>query len=148
MRTRNPSCVSLFLAALVFPLMSWAGDVKIDHAWIRATAPGQNVAGAFMKITADRDMELVAGTTPRADHVELHSMRMDNGMMEMRELESIKLPKGKTVSLELGGMHAMLIGLTSQIKVGDKVPMTLTFRGGKGKQENISITLDVIAPGH
>ncbi len=148
MRTRNSSCVSLFLAALVFPLMSWADDVKIDHAWVRATAPGQNVAGAFMEITADRDMELVAGSTPRADHVELHFMRMDGGMMEMRELESIALPKGKTVSLEPGGLHAMLIGLVSQIKTGDKVPMTLTFRDGKGKQENISITLDAIAPGH
>ncbi len=148
MRTRNISCVSLFLAALVFPLMSWAGDVKIDHAWVRATAPGQNVAGAFMEITADRDMELVAGSTPRADHVELHFMRMDGGMMEMRELESIALPEGKTVSLEPGGLHAMLIGLVSQIKIGDKVPMTLTFRDGQGKQENISITLDAIAPGH
>ncbi len=148
MRTRNHSCVSLFLAALVFPVLSWASDVKIDNARVPATAPGQNVASAFMEITADRDMELVAGTTPRADHVELHFMRMDGGVMEMRELESIKLPKGKTVSLDPGGLHAMLIGLTSQIQVGEKVPMTLTFRDSRGEQETISITLDAVSSGH
>ncbi|ODU99133.1 MAG: hypothetical protein ABT23_14345, partial [Thiobacillus sp. SCN 63-57] len=118
------------------------------HAWVRATAPGQKVAGAFMEITADRDMELVAGTTPRADHVELHFMRMDDGVMEMRELESIKLPKGETVSLKPGGLHAMLIGLTSQVVAGEKVPMTLTFRDSQGKQENVGITLDTASPRH
>lgn len=148
MRSRRHLRVFLLLAALACPVWSWAGDVKIDHAWVRATAPGQKVAGAFMEITADRDMELVAGTTPRANHVELHFMRMDGGVMEMRELESIKLPKGKAVSLEPGGLHAMLIGLTSQVVTGEKVPMTLTFRDSQGKQENIGITLDAISPDH
>ena len=89
MRSRRHPRVFLLLAALACPVWSWAGDVTIDHAWMRATAPGQKVAGAFMEITADRDMELVAGATPRADHVELHFMRMDDGVMEMRELENI-----------------------------------------------------------
>lgn len=148
MRTRHHSRVFLLLAALAYPVWSCAGDVKIDNAWVRATAPGQKVAGAFMEITADRDMELVGGTTPRAEYVELHFMRMDGGVMEMRELESIKLPKGKTVSLEPGGLHAMLIGLTSQIVAGEKVSVTLTFRDDQGKQENIGITLDAVSSRH
>jgi len=148
MRSRRHPHAFLLLAALASPVWSWAGDVKIDHAWVRATAPGQKVAGAFMEITADRDMELVAGTTPRADHVELHFMRMDDGVMEMRELESIKLPKGETVSLKPGGLHAMLIGLTSQVVAGEKVPMTLTFRDSQGQQENVGITLDTASPRH
>lgn len=148
MRTRHHPRIFLLLAALACPALSSAGDVEIANAWVRATAPGQKVAGAFMEITADRDMELIAGTTSRAAHVELHFMRMDGGVMEMRELESIKLPKGKMVSLEPGGLHAMLIGLTSQIEAGDKVPMTLTFRDSQGEQENISITLDAVLPRH
>jgi len=148
MRSRRHPHAILLLAAVASRVWSWAGDVKIDHAWVRATATGQKVAGAFMEITADRDMELVAGTTPRADHVELHFMRMDDGVMEMRELESIKLPKGETVSLKPGGLHAMLIGLTSQVVAGEKVPMTLTFRDSQGKQENVGITLDTASPRH
>lgn len=144
---RRPG-VFLLLAALACPVWTWAGDVKIDNAWVRATAPGQKVAGAFMEITADQDMELVAGTSPRAAHFELHFMRMDGGVMEMRKLESIKLPKGKTVSLEPGGLHAMLIGLTSQIVAGEKVPVTLTFRDSQGEQKNIGITLDAASLRH
>src|SRR3569833_1645806 len=106
MRSRRHPHAFLLLAALAFPVWSWAGDVKNDHAWVRATAPGQKVAGAFMEITADRDMKLVAGTTPRADHVELHFMRMDGGVMEMRELESIKLPKGGAGGRGPGGRRA------------------------------------------
>jgi copper(I)-binding protein len=148
MHTHLHSRIVLLLAALACSTWSWACDVKIDHAWVRATAPGQNVAGAFMQITAAEDMELMAAATPRADHVELHVMRMNDGMMEMRELESIKLPQGKTVSLEPGGLHAMLIGLTSQIEAGDKIPMTLTFKNSRGEQKSMGITLDAMTPRH
>ena len=48
MRSRRHPHAFLLLAALACPVWSWAGDVKIDHAWVRATAPGQKVAGAFM----------------------------------------------------------------------------------------------------
>lgn len=55
-------------------------------------------------------------------------MKINGDMMEMPELDSIQLPKGKTVSLEPGGLHAMLIGLKAQIKPGNSVPVTLTFK--------------------
>ncbi len=121
---------------------------QVENAWARPTVPGQQVAGAFMDITAERDLELVAGATPVAAAVELHFMRMDGERMEMRELQSIRLPAGKTVSLEPGGLHAMLIGLTSQIEAGDRIPMTLTFKNSQGEQGSIDITLDAISPRH
>lgn len=145
MRTQTYSRVVLLLATLIFPVISQADDIKIENAWVRSTAPGQKVAGAFMDITAHKDMELISGATPVAELVELHYMRMDGGMMEMRELESIKLPKDKTVSLKPGGLHAMLIGLKKQIKPGDRVPVTLTFKDGDGKEESMSITVEAFS---
>lgn len=136
------------LTALILASPAQAADVRIENAWARPTVPGQQVAGAFMDITAERDLELVAVATPAAAAVELHFMRMDGERMEMRELQSIRLPAGKTVSLKPGGLHAMLIGLTSQIEAGDRIPMTLTFKNSQGEQGSIDITLDAISPRH
>jgi copper(I)-binding protein len=134
------------LTTLMFATPVLAVDARIENAWVRPTVPGQKVAGAFMDISAERDLELVAVATPVAAAVELHFMRMDGERMEMRELESIRLPAGKTVRLEPGGLHAMLIGLKAPLGGGDSVPMTLTVRDGAGKQSTIEITLTVAAP--
>lgn len=136
------------LAAIVFASPLHAADIKIEEAWVRATVPGQKVAGAFMDITASRDMALIGGTTPAAASVELHFMRMHDGGMEMREMESIKLPKGETVKLAPGGLHAMLIGLKAPIKAGKPVPMTLTFRDAGGQTSQVEVALQVFTPGH
>lgn len=133
------------LCLLLLSGLARGADIKVENAWVRATAPGQNVAGAFMDLTANADMALVAGASPVAKVVELHFMRMENGMMEMRELERIDLPKGETVSLAPGGMHVMLIGLKARIKPGDKVPLTLTVRDAKGVRKPLPVTLTVPA---
>lgn len=116
-----------------------ADTVKIDHAWVRASAPGQPVAGAFMDLTADADMTLVAAESPAAKVTELHTMAMDKGMMIMRPVKEIALPKGKTVSLKPGGLHVMLIDLKGRIMEGDKIAIGLTVRGADGKTQNLSV---------
>jgi copper(I)-binding protein len=127
------------LGLALFTLPALADTVKVDHPWVRATAPGQDVAGAFMDLTADADMTLVAAESNAAKTVELHTMAMDNGVMVMRPVKEIALPKGKTVSLKPGGMHVMLIGLHGQIKEGDKTAITLVVRDASGKEQKIAV---------
>lgn len=124
-----------------------ADTVKIENPWVRATAPGQKVAGGFMKLTADADMTLVGGSSPISKTFELHFMRMDNGVMEMRQMQEIKLPKGQSVSLEPGNLHVMFIGLKSQIKPGQKVPVTLIVKGADGKEQKIAVEAEAYKPG-
>ena len=47
--------------------------------------------------------------------------------MTMRPVESIELPAGKTVKLEPGGYHIMLLDLVKPLEVGEKIELTLTF---------------------
>lgn len=63
MRTQKHSGVVLVLAELVYPTLSLAGNIKVENAWVRATAPGQKVAVEFMDISANKDMELISGAT-------------------------------------------------------------------------------------
>lgn len=133
----------LLAAALSLPTLALADAVKVENAWLRATLPGQKVAGGFMDLTAGKNMELVGATSPASQSVELHFMRMADGVMEMRELKSISLPKGETVHLAPGGFHAMFIGIKAPMKAGDKVPMTLSFDDGKGQRTTQEISLRV-----
>ncbi len=137
----------LLAAALVWLVSAHAAEVRVDHAWMRDTLPGQRVAGGFLDLTADRDMRLVGASSPAARRVELHLMRIDRGRMEMREVASIPLPRGKTVSLAPGGLHLMLIDLPAPIKAGDRVPLTLTMRSGKGVETRVETALIVRARG-
>ncbi|MDP2431902.1 MAG: copper chaperone PCu(A)C [Pseudomonadota bacterium] len=124
---------------MTLALPALADTVKVDNAWVRATAPGQQVAGGFMELTADTDMTLVGGASPVSKAFELHYMRMENGVMEMRQVKDIALPRGKTVSLEPGGLHVMFIGLKDQIKPGQKVPMALIVRGADGREQKLAV---------
>ncbi|TCJ14726.1 copper chaperone PCu(A)C [Parasulfuritortus cantonensis] len=141
----KPAILVLPLCALALPAL--ADTVKVENAWVRATAPGQQVAGAFMDLTADADMAVVDAASPAAKVVQLHSMAMDNGVMVMRRLKAVALPKGKTVSLKPGGMHVMLIDLVGPIKAGAHPSVTLTVRAADGKKQRIAVPLEVREPG-
>ncbi len=138
--------ITLFASGMLVSA-AFADNVKVDNPWVRATAPGQKVAGGFMKLTADADMTLVGGSSPVSKYLELHFMRMENGVMEMREVQEIKLPKGQTVSLEPGDLHVMFIGLKHQIKPGQKVPMTLIVKDTGGKEQKLEVEAEAYRPG-
>ncbi|HNA29791.1 MAG TPA: copper chaperone PCu(A)C [Thiobacillaceae bacterium] len=141
----NRIALACILSTLAGPVL--ADTVKVDGPWVRATAPGQKVAGGFMTLTADADMVLVGGASPVSKHVELHYMKMDNGVMEMREMKEIPLPKDKAVSLEPGGLHVMFIDLRAPIKPGQKVPLTLRVKGADGKEQKLEVEAEARRPG-
>lgn len=141
----NRITLACILSTLAGPVL--ADTVKVDGPWVRATAPGQKVAGGFMTLTADADMVLVGGASPVSKHVELHYMKMDNGVMEMREMKEIPLPKDKAVSLEPGGLHVMFIDLRAPIKPGQKVPLTLRVKGADGKEQKLDVEAEARRPG-
>ncbi len=103
-----------------------AQPASVKDAWVRAPAPGQKVAGAYMEITGRTQVWLVAAASPVAARAELHSTTMEGGVMKMRAIEKLELPGGKAVKLAPGGLHIMLIDLKQTLKRGDKVPITLT----------------------
>ena len=119
-----------------------AGDLVISQAWSRQTPSGAKVAGAYLTIenkgaTADR---LISGSGDVAGKVEVHEMAMEGGVMKMRPLDKgLVIEPGKTLKLAPGGYHLMLMDLKSQLKQGDKVPMTLEFE----KAGKVNVSLDV-----
>lgn len=116
-----------------------AADVKVDDAWSRATAPGQDSAMVQMVITSKKAAKLVGASCKDAASVEMHSMVHENGMMMMRQVEAIELAAGKPLDFEATGYHLMLIGLKHPLKAGGKTEVTLLLRLDSGKEEKVVV---------
>lgn len=134
-----------FLASAA-SLPAWAASVSVTDAWARATMPGQKVSAAYMQIRADAPARLLSATSPVVPRVEVHEMKMDGSVMRMRQLQAVELPAGKTVSLEPGGLHIMLMNLPKPIAAGDVIPLTLVIESG-GAQQTVEVKAEARAPG-
>lgn len=105
-----------------------AVPVEVKDAWVRAPAPGQKVAGAYMELVSRGNLVLISVASPAADRVELHNTTMEEGVMKMRPVNRVELSSGKAVKLEPGGLHLMLIDVKQPLKPGAKVPLALTVQ--------------------
>lgn len=120
-----------------------AAPVAVDAPWVRATVPRQPATGAFMRLTAARDLRLVGARSPAAEQVEVHEMAMQGQMMRMRQVAALDLPKGRAVALAPGGYHLMLIGLQRPLRAGEQVALTLLFEDADGKRSEQQVQAEV-----
>jgi copper(I)-binding protein len=130
------------LAGLIASGSAWA-QVKVEGGWARATVQGQKATGAFMKITSPQATRLVSVATPVAGVAEIHEMKMDNGVMQMRALPGLDLPANKSVELKPGGYHLMLMDLKAPLMKDSSVALTLTFKDAKGVETKQQVSVPV-----
>jgi len=109
------------------------------------TAPQQKNGAAFLtlKNSGDADVLVTAASSDVADDHELHTMSMDTGLMEMREVESFTVPAGGKLKLKPTGNHAMFMGLKEPLALDSTFPLTLTLDNG----ETVTADVKVVKPG-
>ena len=125
-----------FLIASLFVFTAHAHDMKtetglvIEHPWAKVSIPGARMSAAYLEIenNGEGDDRLIAVSVDGVTKVEIHEMRMDGDMMMMQRLpDGLLVPAGGYVSLQPGGYHLMLMGLTQPLVDGTQVKGTLTF---------------------
>lgn len=127
--------------ALGLTSLSAFAHVHVKEAYARAMPPSAPNSAAFMTLenTTSNDISLTSATSPAAGKVELHNHVMHDGMMKMRQVKEIEVPGNGKVVLEPGGLHVMFFDLTSPMKEGDEVSLTLTFSDGSKINQNIPV---------
>jgi copper(I)-binding protein len=126
-------------------------QVKVEGGWARATVQGQKATGAFMKLTAPQATRLVAVSSPVAGVAEVHEMKMEGSVMQMRAIPALDLPANQAVELKPGSYHLMLMDLKAPLMKDSSVALTLTFRDAKGveTQQQLSVPVSTGMPqGH
>jgi copper(I)-binding protein len=127
------------------------GSIHISQPWSRATPKGAGAAAAYMTITnngkaADR-VNCVASDA--SAECQIHSMTMDNGVMQMRPVEGgLEIKPGETVTLKPGSFHMMLLNLKHPLEQGNAVKATLKFdSAGTVEVEYPILAIGAAAPG-
>lgn len=128
-------------------------QLQVIQPWIKAAKDGMTAAFATVKNTTSTDVTVTGASTEYAKTVELHETKSDGaGGMKMSAKEGgFTIPAGQTLTLEPGGDHIMVMGITKPIKPGDTITMTLTTSAGEmpvtftakefsGAQENYAPT--------
>ena len=141
LRTLTVAGLSLLVAS------ASQAQTTTQDAWVRGTVAQQKATGAFLQITSKQGGRLVAAASPLAGVVEIHEMKMEGNVMKMAAVPGLELPAGKTVALQPGGYHVMLMDLKQPLKAGDTVPLTLTIEGKDGKKETLELKAPVRALG-
>ena len=119
-------------------------QTTVKEPWVRGTVAQQKASGMFAQITSAAGGKLVSASSPVAGVVEIHEMKMEGNVMQMRALPAgLDLPAGKMVELKPGGYHVMLLELKQQLKDGETVPVTLVVQGADGKKETIEVKAPV-----
>lgn len=120
------------------------GQMSVTRAWARATAAqAKNGAAYFTLLNTGPADTLTGASTSVADSAELHRTTEQNGVMQMRPVQSVPVPSGKITTFAPGGLHVMLMGLKQQLKPGDTFPLSLTFQ----KAGDVTVTATVQSAG-
>lgn len=117
-------------ALLLLATSPAAAAVILDKPWARATPPGAKIAGGYLVIrnTGSVPDRLMGATSPVAARVEMHVTSEENGIMKMRQRESLPVPAGGRLELKPGAGHLMFVGLKRPLKQGEHVPLILRFK--------------------
>lgn len=148
MRSFSKFIVVAFLFGLAGPAFAQGTGtaITVEQPWSRATPTGATTGAAYLTIanksgTADR---LTGVSSDVADKAQIHQMKVENGVMQMREVTGgLPVPANGSVVLKPGSYHVMLVGLKKPLTAGGSFPLTLTFE----KAGTISVTVPVQAMG-
>ena len=136
MPKRIPARIALLSALALFSATSAAApscQPRISAGWIRLTPGGMDMLAGYGRIENPcQTPATVTGASSRdfAD-VSLHASSVAAGMSRMRPVPRLALEPGRTVAMEPGGLHLMLMQPTRVLKAGDELSIDFTLADGR-----------------
>jgi len=118
------------------------GDVvAIMNSWVREAHAKARVNAGYMTLVniGSEDVTLLKVESDAFESIEVHEMKMVDGMMEMNEVSDLTIPAKDQIQFEPGGKHLMLMGPRDHFTKGQKVEMTLTFKSGKKQIVSVQV---------
>ena len=110
------------------PAMS--SSIVVQGAFARASIGLAKNGVVFMSIynRSDKSDQLLRIQTDIAKNSSLHSHLNNNGIMKMRRVARIFIPRNSNIELKPGGVHIMLMGLKKPLTEGNQFNLTLIFK--------------------
>ncbi|MEO0607530.1 MAG: copper chaperone PCu(A)C [Pseudomonadota bacterium] len=130
------------------PAPETSGPVlSYTDAFVMEPIGGRDLTMGGVSISVEGgDVTLKAANSPSFGAIELHTMAMNDGKMQMRQVEGFEIADGGSLQLERGGDHMMMFDVGSDVIAGDTVDITLNFTTD-GAPLTLVIEADVRAVG-
>ena len=104
------------------------GSVRVKDVWVRLPAAKSRPGGAYFRMEAGSEgTRLVGVSSPSVRWIELHETETTGSKARMKQRKEIEFPSRGELAFEPGGRHAMLFGINSKVKAGDRIPVTFSF---------------------
>lgn len=132
--------VTLFSAAL--PAQEFTlGNVTIAGPWSREMPPNAPNGAAYFRVEnrGGEPDRILSARTDIAEAAELHTHDMQDGMMKMRQVESVDVPAGGEALFKPHGLHVMLFGLKQPLVHGERFDLTVVFE----KAGELELSVDI-----
>jgi periplasmic copper chaperone A len=127
------------------------GSIHISEPWARATPKGASSGAGYMAVTNNGTApdRLTCTASDAAAQCQVHTIRMENGVMKMRPVDGgLEIKPGETITLKPGDQHIMFIDLKHPLETGGAVEATLQFeKAGTIKIELLVVAIGAAAPG-
>ncbi len=131
MKTLKPVVCALACALALPQALAAQPQAVLEDAWVRALPPTQANTAAYVSVRnqGSGPLTITGGRTALADRVELHDTSEVDGMLRMRQRESVTVPAGGSVDFAPGGLHLMLLDLERMPAVGEVLELCLEING-------------------
>ena len=126
--------LSFFALILISSFAFGADEITVSKAFIKMPRPGVDVTAGFATIKADIDLKVMKVSNKNFKNIELHSMKMTYGVMEMRKLVEPKIGPNSPLVLSPGNDHLMLFGLKEKLEPGENLDLTFIFKDAKNNK--------------
>jgi copper(I)-binding protein len=132
MRWRHPVLVGLIWALTPIAAATEEAGVSVRDAWMRETPPGVAMTAGYMVLQnkTSRSQVLMAARSSSFETVTIHRTIAKEGMTGMEHAQQIELLPNASLFFAPGGYHLMLLNPKRTLHAGDRVDITLEFRGG------------------
>ena len=106
--------------------------VEFRDAWIRTAPTSSPVLAGYVAVvnTSRREITIVRMESAAFGAVELHEMRMVDGVMRMRPLAQLRIAPESTAELAPGGTHLMLFRPVRELHAGDHAEIVFVLADG------------------
>ena len=137
---------TIFTLNLPFVIANDATEViNISGGHTNVIRPGQNTIAIYLdtiKNSSNKDVDLIAVSSPFAKNIEIHSMQTVDNVMKMKKEEKITIPANSKVSLgkkNPNGYHLMVFDVSPHIADKNMFTIYFSFSNGEKLQTEISV---------
>ncbi|MBL0885706.1 copper chaperone PCu(A)C [Myceligenerans indicum] len=108
-----------------------AAALTVEDPWAKAVDDGMTAVFGTLTNTSGHDVRLVSAESAAAGSTELHEFVDEGGSPVMQEAgDGLLVPAETSFTLEPGGPHVMLLGVTDPLEPGEEVTVAVTAEDG------------------